>query len=168
MKARAKKVTAIEWNPVAVKILQKNLALNNVEDRCHVIYGDNRDVSMIMLSPFTIALREVSKYGVIYGPYFVIFGLNTDIYGVNLRIPSEYRKIRTRNNSVFKYFSRSSIYPNLNICFFKNLILNKNMFSKMKLAASNIFERISLDIFLKHITLMFNSYRNQSIAVQIN
>ena len=50
MKARAKKVTAIEWNPVAVKLLEKNLALNNVEDRCHVIYGDNRDVSMIILS----------------------------------------------------------------------------------------------------------------------
>ena len=55
MKARAKKVTAIEWNPVAVEILQKNLALNNVEDRCHVICGDNRDVSMIMLSSFTIS-----------------------------------------------------------------------------------------------------------------
>ena len=55
MKARAKKVTAIEWNPVAVEILQKNLAQNNVEDRCHVICGDNRDVSMIMLSPFTIS-----------------------------------------------------------------------------------------------------------------
>ena len=43
----------------------------------------------------------MSKYGVISGPYFPIFGLNTEIYGVNLRIQSESRKIRTRNNSVY-------------------------------------------------------------------
>ena len=30
------------------------------------------------------------------GPYFSAFGLNTEIYGVNLRIQSEYGKIRTR------------------------------------------------------------------------
>ena len=29
------------------------------------------------------------------------------LYGVNLRIQSEYRRIRTRNNSVFGHFSRS-------------------------------------------------------------
>ena len=41
---------------------------------------------------------KVFKYGVISGPYFPLFGLN-------LRIQSEYRKIRTRNNSVFGHFS---------------------------------------------------------------
>ena len=30
------------------------------------------------------------------GPYFPVFGLNTEIYSVNLRIQSKYRKIRTR------------------------------------------------------------------------
>ena len=50
---------------------------------------------------------KVSKYGVIFGPYFPVFGLNTEIYRVNLRIQSEYRKIRTRNNSVFGHFSHS-------------------------------------------------------------
>ena len=39
----------------------------------------------------------MSKYGVIYGPYFPVFGLNTKIYGVN----------KTRNNSVFGYHSGS-------------------------------------------------------------
>ena len=39
-------------------------------------------------------------------PYFPVFGLNTEIYGVNLRIQSEYRKMRTRKNSVFGHFSR--------------------------------------------------------------
>ena len=29
---------------------------------------------------------KVSKYGVFSGPYFPVFGLNTEIYGVNLRI----------------------------------------------------------------------------------
>ena len=41
------------------------------------------------------------------GPYFPVFGMNTEIYGVNLRIQSEYSKIQTRKNSVFGYFSRS-------------------------------------------------------------
>ena len=34
------------------------------------------------------------KYGIFSGPYFPVFGLNTVIYGVNIRIQSEYRKIR--------------------------------------------------------------------------
>ena len=50
---------------------------------------------------------KVSKYAVISGPYFPVFGFNTEIYEVNLRIQSEYRKIRTRNNSVFGHFSCS-------------------------------------------------------------
>ena len=29
---------------------------------------------------------KVSKYGVFSGPYFPVFGLNTEIYFVNLRI----------------------------------------------------------------------------------
>ena len=48
---------------------------------------------------------NVSKYGVISGPYFPVFGLNTEIYSVNLRIQSEYRKIRTGNNSAFGHFT---------------------------------------------------------------
>ena len=47
---------------------------------------------------------KVSKYGVFSGPYFPVLGLNTEIYGVNLRI---YRKIRTRKYSVSGHFSRS-------------------------------------------------------------
>ena len=49
----------------------------------------------------------MSKYGVVSGPYFPIFEQNSEIY-VNLRIQSEYRKIQTRNNSVFGHFSCSS------------------------------------------------------------
>ena len=50
---------------------------------------------------------KVSKYGVIYGPYFLVFGLNMEIYPVNLRILSGYRKIKEN-----KHFSRSAFYFN--------------------------------------------------------
>ena len=52
---------------------------------------------------------KVSKCGGFSGPYFPAFGLNTEIYSVNLRIESEYRKMQTRKNSVFGHFSRSVI-----------------------------------------------------------
>ena len=51
-----------------------------------------------------IALK-VSKYGVFSGPYFPLFGLNTEIYRINLRIRSEYMKMHTRKNSTFGHIS---------------------------------------------------------------
>ena len=48
----------------------------------------------------------MSKYEVFSGPYFPAFGLNTERYKVFFLILSESRKIRTRKNSVFRYFSR--------------------------------------------------------------
>ena len=41
---------------------------------------------------------KVSEYGVLSGPYFPVFGMNTEIYAVNHRIQSEFGKIRTRKN----------------------------------------------------------------------
>ena len=61
-------------------------------------------------SSFLITAWKLSKYGVISGPYFSVLGLNTEIYGVNLRILSKYRKIRTRNNFVFGHFLRSACF----------------------------------------------------------
>ena len=58
--------------------------------------------------------RKVSKYGVFSGPYFPAFRLNTEIYGIDLRIRSAYRKIRTRKMSVFGLYSRSA-HPTANI-----------------------------------------------------
>ena len=49
----------------------------------------------------------MSKCSVISALCFPVFKLNREIYSVNLRIQSEYRKIRTRNNSVFGHLSRS-------------------------------------------------------------
>ena len=42
----------------------------------------------------------MSKCGVISGLYIPVLGLSTEIYSVNLRSQSEYRKIRTRNNAL--------------------------------------------------------------------
>ena len=47
------------------------------------------------------------KYGVVSGPYFPVFGLNSERYEVSLRIQSKCGKIPIRNNSVFGQFSRS-------------------------------------------------------------
>ena len=46
----------------------------------------------------------MSKYEVFSGPYYPVFGLNTEIYGVNLCIQSEYTKIRTRKIYVLGHF----------------------------------------------------------------
>ena len=64
----------------------------------------------------SITAWKVSKYGIISGPYFAVFGLNTERYGVSLHIQFKFRKIRSRYDSVFGHFSRSasiylSIYP---------------------------------------------------------
>ena len=46
-----------------------------------------------------IIVRKVSKYGVFSGPHFPAFGLNTERYGISLRIHCEWGKILTRKNT---------------------------------------------------------------------
>ena len=53
-----------------------------------------------------MALREKCPNRVFSAPYFPIFGLNTEIYSVNLGIQYQCTKIRTRKNSVFGYFTQ--------------------------------------------------------------
>ena len=73
-------------------------------------------VSEVRFTLDTFTAWKASKYRVISGSYFPVFRLNTQRYSVSLRIQSEYRKIRTRNNSVFGHFSRS-----ISILFWKKL-----------------------------------------------
>ena len=54
---------------------------------------------------------KVSKYGVFSGPYFPVFGLNTERYSVSLHIQPECGSIRTRKNSVFGQTFSVSHYP---------------------------------------------------------
>ena len=58
----------------------------------------------------------------------------SEIYSVNLRIHSKYRKIRTRKNSVFGHFSRSVCfsYGKINLCWYiktshNSLIVKNNV-----------------------------------------
>ena len=44
---------------------------------------------------------------------YPVFGLDTEIFVVNLCIQSEYKKIRTRKNSVLVHFSRSGTFIDL-------------------------------------------------------
>ena len=71
-------------------------------------YGSHRKIwNCVWFSSYIITKWKVWKYGVISGPCFPVFGLNTEIYEVNLRIQSKYRKIRTKKHSLFGHFSRS-------------------------------------------------------------
>ena len=76
---------------------QKNHPLTTFADRVKVFeylwLEKDQFQSMYHLTKHTA--WKVCKYRVFSGPYFPIFGLNTEIYSVNLRIQSEYRKIRT-------------------------------------------------------------------------
>ena len=54
---------------------------------------------------------KVSKYEDFSGPYFLVFGLNTERYST---IQSKYRKMRTRKNFVLGHFSRSDILRSYN------------------------------------------------------
>ena len=51
---------------------------------------------------------KMSKYGLISGPHFPAFGLNTERYVVSFQIQSECGKIWARNNYVFGHFLRSA------------------------------------------------------------
>ena len=53
------------------------------------------------ISDFSQHCVKSVQIRVFSGPYLPVFRLNTEIYSVNLPIQSEYRKIRTRKNSVF-------------------------------------------------------------------
>ena len=85
---------------------------------------------------------KVSKYGVISGPHFPTFRLNTEIYFVNLYIQSDYKKIRTRNNSVFGHISRS-------VKFIKFILFLKRAatFSKHYITKSSLFFSLKVNMF---------------------
>ena len=100
-------------------------------------------------SIFQIAVTvwKVSKYEFISGPYFPVFGLNTEIYGINIHI-HPYSKIRTRNNSVFGHFSRSDYLD------IKDLILDWMPRGRSK--GADIIKRFTflcLFLYLAHVCL---------------
>ena len=79
----------------------------------------------------------MSEYGVFSGPYFPVFVLNTEIYGVNLRIHSKYGKIRTRKHSTLRPF----------LCSACKLYNNKYMIVSKQIANTLMFEFIAVVVF---------------------
>ena len=59
---------------------------------------------LLRLSFLTVICQNLPEMS---SSYKFHFSSGTIIYGVNLRIQSESRKIRTRKNSAFGHFSRS-------------------------------------------------------------
>ena len=101
---------------------------------------------------------KVSKYRVFSGPYFPVFGLNTEIYS-NLRIQSEYRKIRIRKNSVFGRFSRSATASTSTIgAYLKILVLPLVKVSSVCWKASSDFS-LSLNNCLLYWFLFLSCFR---------
>ena len=68
----------------------------------------------LLCSLFIHSVKSLQR--VFSGPNFPVFGPNTEIYGVNLGVQSEYMKIRTRKNSLFGHFLCSD-YFHLLECF---------------------------------------------------
>ena len=106
----------------------------------------------------------MSKYGVISGPYFPVFGLNTEIYFVNLRIQSEYRKIRTRNNSIFRHFSRSSTIANEKINSNSNISSDSNKSSDNK----NTPDKVHTDNIEKENMIQNSASANETFTFFLN
>ena len=91
--------------PILKNFCQQLLLVNGL--RRKIVEKSRREhPGRIYFERVVLTAWKVSKYGVISGPYFPAFGLNTERYA-SLRIQSKCGKIRTRNNSVFAYFSRS-------------------------------------------------------------
>ena len=88
-------------NPIIPPNLITNKLISNFKQKA-------KHFNAFFASQCTTAWK-VSKYPVFSVPHFHVCGLNTEIYGVNLCIQSEYRKIRTRKISVFGHFSHSEI-----------------------------------------------------------
>ena len=96
----------------------------SLREKCHCVvrifpHSDwiRRDTEyLFVFSPniWSVFSRIRTEYEEMWSISFPAFGLNTERYGVSLRIQSEYGKIRTRKNSVFGYFSRSEIFGDLN------------------------------------------------------
>ena len=51
--------------------------------------------------------KKCSNTEFFLGQHFAVFGLNTEIYGVDLRSQFKYGKVRSRKNSVLGHFSLS-------------------------------------------------------------
>ena len=97
-------ISVAAWNNISFKALCNLYMLKKIQLRISKLAIYN----FIRRSSYTLC-EKCQNTEFFSGPYFPVFGLNTEIYEVNLCIQSEYGKIRTRKNSIFWHFSRSDI-----------------------------------------------------------
>ena len=84
----------------------------------HLLYQEYRlrklkfilAITILRPSPGDISTAWNVQIWSFSGLHFPVFGLNSEVYGVNLRNHSECRRIRTRKKSIFEHFSRSDLY----------------------------------------------------------
>ena len=93
---------------VGTDITRNHQIVNNTSDIFTIFTTTCSRILDIIFFQHIITAGKMFKYGVFSSPYFPVFRQNTEIYGVNLCTQSECRKIRTRKNSIFEYFSRST------------------------------------------------------------
>ena len=82
--------------------------------------------------------------------FLYLFGLNTEIYSVNLHIQSKYRKIQTRKDSAFGLFSRSVMSP-------------ENIFASYQPGESFLVKDDTFDINPGYVKLAYGSSKYSSI-----
>ena len=90
--------------------LYPNFLIGNCSAGVHCISRECfAPVRFVTVNFYFFALRcKCPNADFFFWSVFSCIRLNTEIYGVNLGIQSEYRKIRTRKNSVFAHFARSA------------------------------------------------------------
>ena len=81
--------------------------------------------------------------------FLYLFGLNTEIYSVNLHIQSKYRKIQTRKDSAFGLFSRSVMSP-------------ENIFASYQPGESFLVKDDTFDINPGYVKLAYGSSKYSS------
>ena len=79
---------------ISPEVIIVHFSKKNNHSYCLIKKSDSRKFEP--LSSKQLTAWKVSKYGVFSDPYFSVFGLNTEIYGVNFHIQSEYGKILTK------------------------------------------------------------------------
>ena len=103
--------TQSKWGKMRTRIIPNMDTFHAVQDAAE--YRTNTVCLFIFAFP-TSSLREkcpntIQRFS---GPYFPAFGLNMEIYGVNLRIQSECRKIRTKKIPYLDTFH--AVHPSKN------------------------------------------------------
>ena len=85
-----------------------------------------------------ITAWKKSKYKLFFARYFPVFGLNTEIYSLNLCIQSKYRKTWTRKNSILHIWTLFT--QSISKCIKQNNFLRHGNFVSISAITHKMFE----------------------------